>query len=69
MDTCPGAESHAVMLHLHGGAFVTGSPAAYRELAGRTSARLVPEAKDSISELGQFVQEHLSHRPKSKSDL
>lgn len=34
----PGAESDAAILHLHGGAFVTGSPAAYRELTARISA-------------------------------
>ena len=31
----PGAAADAVILHLHGGAFVTGSPEAYRELAAR----------------------------------
>jgi acetyl esterase/lipase len=33
----PGAAADAVILHLHGGAFVTGSPEAYRELAARIS--------------------------------
>jgi acetyl esterase/lipase len=38
----PGAKSDGAILHLHGGAFVTGSPEAYRELAARisTSARM-----------------------------
>jgi acetyl esterase/lipase len=35
--TGPGATSDAVILSLHGGAFVTGSPAANRELAARVS--------------------------------
>ena len=34
----PGAGTEAVILHLHGGAFVTGSPATHRELAARVSA-------------------------------
>lgn len=34
----PDARSDAVILYLHGGAFVTGSPAASRELAARISA-------------------------------
>jgi len=33
-----GAESDAAILYLHGGAFVTGSPATHRELAARISA-------------------------------
>ncbi|MFC1790874.1 alpha/beta hydrolase [Gemmatimonadota bacterium] len=34
----PGAGSDAAVLHLHGGAFVTGSPATHRELVARISA-------------------------------
>jgi acetyl esterase/lipase len=34
----PGAGSEGAILHLHGGAFVTGSPATHRELAARISA-------------------------------
>ena len=34
----PGAESHAAVLYLHGGAFVMGSPATHRELAAHISA-------------------------------
>lgn len=33
----PGAGTRAAILHLHGGAFVTGSPATHRELAARIS--------------------------------
>lgn len=34
----PGAEQDAVILQLHGGAFVSGSPATHRELVARVSA-------------------------------
>lgn len=34
----PGASSDRVVLHLHGGAFVTGSPAVHRELTARVSS-------------------------------
>jgi monoterpene epsilon-lactone hydrolase len=34
----PGAGSDATILHLHGGAFVSGSPATHRELVARISA-------------------------------
>jgi monoterpene epsilon-lactone hydrolase len=34
----PGARSGATILHLHGGAFVSGSPATHRELVARISA-------------------------------
>jgi len=34
----PGADQKCAFLHLHGGAFVTGSPATHRELAARISA-------------------------------
>jgi len=33
----PGADTHATILHLHGGAFVSGSPATHRELVARVS--------------------------------
>jgi len=33
----PGAGTHAAIVHLHGGAFVSGSPATHREMAARIS--------------------------------
>jgi len=77
----PGAGSEAAILHLHGGAFVTGSPAVHRELAARISAsagvsvlsldyRLVPEhAFPAAVEDARFAYQWLLSQGYSPSRL